>query len=499
MEQGKVYLAGAGPGDEKLISVRALELIKEADVIIYDHLASKKLLKQAKNDCEFVYVGKMPNQHTLNQIEINQVLVQKAKQNKKVLRLKGGDPFIFGRGGEEAEELFDKKIPFEVIPGISSFYAACSYEGIPITHRNYVSSFHVFTGHFKAEEKLDFKLIAKLEGTLIFLMGMKNIKKICSELLKYGKDPHTPSAVIQWGTTSKQKLVEGEIVNISEIAEKENLKHPAVIVMGDVVKAKEKIQWQKYRPLWGKKFLIMKTEQAESEMSQKLYELGAEVTEFPLIQIGEPTNWKEIDDALEQIEKFTWIFFTSQNGVNYFFDRMKQKKKDIRCLWKANIFCIGERTKKAIEEKGLFVNEIPNEYNSDSAVLKIKQFLSKEDNVLLPVSEIADVKIQHAIEEIGATYDRVTAYSNKKNVDYDTIIIEKIKNNYYSALIFTSSSQVKNYYEIMRTETGKAKVLSIGSATTKTAEQLGIKVDFTASISTIDNLIKEIKNMLYHI
>lgn len=496
MEQGRVYLAGAGPGDEKLISIRALELIKKADVIVYDHLASKKLLNQAKKDCEVIYAGKIPNQHTLNQEEINQILIQKAEQGKKVLRLKGGDPFIFGRGGEEAEALFDKGIAFEIVPGISSFYAACAYEGIPITHRNYVSSFHVFTGHHKTEEKLDFEIIAKLEGTLIFLMGMKNIESICSNLIKYGKNPHTASSVIHWGTTSRQKSVQGELAEISKIVKRENIEHPAVIIIGDVIKAKEKIQWQNYRPLWTKKILITKAEQMESEISQKLYELGAETTEMPLIKIENPKSWQEIDNALEKIEQFTWIFFTSQNGVEYFFRRMKKKKKDIRCLWKANIFCIGERTKKAVEEKGLLVDEIPNSYNSDSAVLKIKEFLKKEDVVLFPASEIANEKIPQAIKQIGADCCKVTAYSNKKNIDYNNDIIKKIKENYYDAIVFTSSSQVKNYYEIMEKEIGKAKVFSIGSMTTKTAEELGIKVHFTASAATINNLIEGIETVL---
>lgn len=496
MEQGRVYLAGAGPGDEKLISIRALELIKKADVIVYDHLASKKLLNQAKKNCEVIYAGKIPNRHTLNQEEINQVLIQKAEKGKKVLRLKGGDPFIFGRGGEEAEALFDKKIPFEIVPGISSFYAACAYEGIPITHRDYVSSFHIFTGHHKTEEKLNFEIIAKLEGTLVFLMGMKNIKLICSNLIKYGKSSHTPASVIHWGTTSRQKSIYGELSEISQIAQRENIKHPAIIVIGDVVKAREKIQWQRYRPLWTKKILITKAEQIESEISQKLYELGAETTEIPLIKIENPESWQEIDNALEKVEQFTWIFFTSQNGVEYFFKRMKEKKKDIRCLWKANIFCIGERTKQAVEEKGLFVDKIPNSYNSDSAVLKIREFLTKEDNILFPVSEIASEKIPQVIKEIGASCCKVTAYSNKKNIDYNTDIIEKIKNNYYDAIVFTSSSQVKNYYEIMKKEIGKAKVFSIGSMTTKTAEELGIDVHFTASVSTIDNLIKGIETIL---
>lgn len=496
MSKGRVFLAGAGPGDERLISVRALELLKDADVIVYDRLAGKRLLKNAKKNCELIDVGKRPDKHIKKQIEINQILIQKAKEGKKVLRLKGGDPFIFGRGGEEAEALCDAGIEFEIIPGISSFYSACAYEGIPITHREYASSFHVFTGHKENDIELDFNAIAKLQGTIVFLMSMKRLSFLCNQLIENGKSADTPSAIIQWGTTSRQKIAEGKLSTIAEIAQKEEISNPAVVVIGNVVSARNKIQWQKYRPLWQKKILITRSEVSANAFHKRLAEQGAEVFEFPVNRIGKPDSFVLLDEAIDIIEQFTWIFFTSVNGVESFFSRLAQKKIDIRRLYQAKIFCIGKTTEKALNDRGIFVDRLPSCYHSESAIKEMNQFITKEDVVLFPVSEIAKTEMADAVRNIGAACHMVTAYTNKKNIEYDNCVVEEIKNNYYDVIVLASSSQVKSLYDLVGTEIGNTKICVIGKMTADTAVALGMPVHKIAELPDTEHLCKAVKELL---
>lgn len=488
MKKGKVYITGAGPGDERLLSIRALELIKRADVIVYDRLASRQFLSKAKKDCQCIYVGKGPDKHTLKQEEINQVLVKKALEGKDVVRLKGGDPFIFGRGGEEAEYLRENGISFEIIPGISSFYSACAYAGIPITYRNYASSFHVFTGHFQQEQELDYSNIAAMEGTLIFLMGMNNLDKITTGLLREGKNKHTPASIIEWGTTSRQREVVGELWNLQKLAEEKKLRHPAIIIIGNVVSVKEKIEWQRERPLWGRKILLTRTTEASSEIRKKLTELGAEVEELPTIKIGPIEENNKIDVCLDKIQQYSWIFFTSVNGVDYFFQRLWKRKMDIRCLYGIKLFCIGERTKKAVEEKGLFVDRMPQAFHSEQTEKELSQFISNKDFILYPTSDLASDQLCQAVQKLGASCDEVAVYYNKINEDYHLEFLEEIKKGAYDAILFASSSQVENYHKIMKGVTGGAKLCSIGKKTTRTAEELGYLIDATAEISSAEGL-----------
>lgn len=496
MEKGRVYITGAGPGDERLVTVRCRELIENADVIVYDRLASEKLLCYAKEDCELIYAGKEPKNHTLNQQEINNVLVKKARENKSVLRLKGGDPFIFGRGGEEAERLFDEGIEFEVVPGISSFYSVCAYAGIPVTHRDYASSVHVFTGHKKNDGEIDFKSVAKLKGTLVFLMSMKNLSNITKELMANGMDKNIPSAVIQWGTTPKQKPIIGTLGDIAEKAKEEKINHAAIAVIGDVVKAREKIEWQKYRPLWKKKIAVTRTTDKIGEIEKVLSEKGAFVMPFPTIKIGEPNDYTALDNAIYNISKYSLIVFTSVNGVDSFFGRMRKLHKDIRSLSNIKIFAIGKRTKEAIEERGIFVDLMPEKYNSDMGGKLIAENIHEGDFVLYPTSDIAGDSIVEAVEKVGGSVDKITAYTNTVNTDINSSVLEDIRNGGYDAVVFASSSQAENFINIVGKENINSKIFSIGVKTTETLEKMGVKVDATAEVSTIegvcDTVLKEL-------
>lgn len=495
MKSGRVFIAGAGPGDKKLISVRAMELVKEADVIVYDRLADKGILRKCKNGCELIYVGKEPNHHISKQEDINSILVNKANEGKNVLRLKGGDPFIFGRGGEEAEELFNNNIRFEVVPGISSFYSACAYAGIPVTHRDFASSIHIMTGHLKTDNDLNYKVIAQMEGTLIFLMGMKNIEKICKGLINNGKSSDTPAAVIQWGTTYKQKCVKGTLNNIYISIRKEKISNPSVIIIGDVVRAEEKINWQRYRPLWGKRVLITRTSEGASEVCSSLYELGADTVEFPTIKIGK-SDYIKLDECIKCICDYTWLFFTSENGVESFFERLRFNKVDIRKLYHIKIFCIGERTKSAVEKRGIIIDRVPKIGNSMEAAEEIVEFINNTDKILMPTSELAGDILSNAIQNVGAKCIKAEAYTNTLNMDYDNSVREELINGGFDAIIFASSSQVKNFMEITGGSTGGAKVCSIGPLTSMACIEAKLDVSAEAKTPSVKGLVDTVVEVL---
>jgi uroporphyrinogen III methyltransferase/synthase len=356
---GKVYLVGAGPGNYKLITLRGLEAIKKADVILYDRLANPKLLKYAGKDAQLIYVGKAPNAHTYTQEEISKLILNKALEGKVVARLKGGDPFVFGRGGEEASLLAENGIEFEIVPGITSAISVPAYSGIPVTHRNVSSSFHVITGHedpTKEDKSLDYEVLAKLKGTLIFLMGIKNIGDICNKLISNGQSPDRPVAVIRRGTTVEQRILKGTLKDIANRVKENNFKNPAIIIVGEVVNLADTLSWFDKKPLFGKKVLVTRTRQQASKLSEKIEELGGEAIEFPTIEIIENDKYDDMDRAINEIGKYRWIIFTSANGVKFFFKRLRELGSDVRALYNAMLCAIGPATAKALEDMGLRVD-----------------------------------------------------------------------------------------------------------------------------------------------
>ena len=493
MKKGKVYIAGAGPGDENLISVRAMELVKKADVIVYDRLAAERFLQYADRKCEKINAGKQPQNHTLNQQQINQVLIQKAKEGKKVLRLKGGDPFLFGRGGEECEELQKVGIDFEVIPGVSSFYSVCAYAGIPVTHRNYASSFHVFTGHRAENEELDYKTIANLEGTLLFLMSMKNLSLISKKLIEQGKDEYTLAAAIQWGTTSKQKSVTAYLKDIAQVAEQQGIGHPSVVIIGDVIK--QKMDWQKYRPLFGKHIVLAGSGESALQSKKILQEEGAEVTIFSAIEIVEQEN--NLIREINRLHQYTWIFFTSVHSVEVFFNAMKSQKKDIRALQGIGIYCIGEKTKEEVEKRGIFVDRIPQHYNSKCAAEEMGGFLNKSDKILFPASELTSTILEQKAKDIGVEMVRVTAYLNCMPTDETAkqYIKREFEKGNVDSVAFFSSSQAKNLFLIAGESIKKCQLFAIGDSTEQTILDMGATITAKSDIATAKGLAEKIKQI----
>ncbi|MDI6751878.1 MAG: uroporphyrinogen-III C-methyltransferase [bacterium] len=491
MLQGKVYLVGAGPGDIGLLTLRGLECIKDADVIIYDALVNQRLLSFAKPSACLVYVGKISTKHALSQNEINQLLVKKANKGKVVVRLKGGDPFIFGRGGEEACFLVDKGVPFEVVPGVTSSLACPTFSGIPLTQRGIASSLTILTGQEDPtkESSIDWEKIAKLEGTIVILMGAGNCSKISRQLIKLGKPEETPIAIIRWGTTPKQKTI---ISSLKEIT-KEDIASPSVIVIGEVVRLREKLAWFEKKPLFGKTILVTRARHQANELSRLLEEEGACVIEFPLIKIEPPHSFERLDEAIENISKYDWLIFTSVNGVLSFFERLL-KKADIRCLAKVKVCAIGPATKEACEKTGIKVELEPKEFRAEGIIKAMKGLDIAGKNLLILRAEEAREVLPEALREMGALVDVVPVYRTIRPEASSTKIKEMLKNSEISLITFTSSSCVKNFCELIdqRELWDKVKSACIGPITEEKAKELGFNLQIVAKEYTIPGLVKEI-------
>lgn len=507
---GKVYLVGAGPGNPDLITLKGLECLKKADVVIYDYLANKELLSWVKDSTEIIYVGKKAGEHTLTQEQINQLLVNKAKKGKTVIRLKGGDPFIFGRGGEEAEFLVDEGIEIEVVPGVTSAIAVPAYAGIPLTHRKYTSTLTIFTGHESAgitekEPFLPWQEIAKIGGTIVILMGVSNLASITNELISHGLSKQTPIAIICWGTTKEQKTIIGTLDNILE--KSAGIKPPGIIVIGDVVNLRKKLNWfekkcceqevcSKMLPLLGKMVLVTRAMAQASELSLLLKEYGASVVEFPLIKVISPTSFEPLDKAIEKINLYEWIIFTSINGVQSFFKRLKQQGKDLRELKGVQIGAIGPKTGQAIKDIGLNIDIQPeDEYLSEGLVKLLSCQRIKGKRVLIPRAQEAREILVDELKRLGAEVDVVPAYQTIT----ETFRTEELYNilKGIDIITFTSSSTVINFVSKLKSEDmnnllSGIKIASIGPITTQKAEELGLKVDITASEYTINGLVNAI-------
>ncbi len=491
-----VYLVGAGPGDYKLITLKGLECIKKADVIVYDRLANENLLNEAKANCEFIYVGKASSDHTLTQDEINEVICQKAKEGKVVTRLKGGDPYVFGRGGEEGEYLLERGVKFEVVPGITSAIGGLCYAGIPITHRDHASSFHVITGHLKDEEKeLDWESLAKLNGTLVFLMGIKNLNNICTNLINEGKCKDTPVALINWGTRYNQRVVTGNLETIYDISIKENIKPPSLIVVGDVVKLRDKLNFFEQKGLFGKNILVTRARAQNSKLLERIMDLGGNPIQFPTISIEEITPNEELDQQIKNVQEYSYIIFTSQNAVKIFFNRLNELDFDVRKLSNTKIVAIGPATAKDLKKKGIIADIVPPKYVAESIYDELKDLLVEDDKILIPrASEARDYLVDKLneicyVKEVKI-YNTVLGDGNKDK------ILEMLDSNELDYITFTSSSTVKNLIKIVGKENiyklKKAKLISIGPITSNTVTDFNLEVYKEADDYTIDGILNTI-------
>jgi uroporphyrinogen III methyltransferase/synthase len=494
---GIVYLIGAGPGDPGLITVRGRQRLAEADVVLYDRLIGDELLDAAHPDAELIYVGKSAQGHRLSQDEINALLVEKARAGLKVARLKGGDPFVFGRGGEEGEVLVEAGVPFEVVPGITSPIAVPAYAGIPVTHRDIASNFAVVTGHRRkggegAEEGLglDWDALARID-TLVVLMGVGNLPVIVRELLGAGRGPDTPAALIRWGTTPRQETVAGTLGTIVERVRKAGLRPPAVLVVGDVVALRDHLRWFDRGPLFGLRVLVSRPRDKAGQMAACLRDLGADPVIFPTIAIRPPDSWEPLDAAVEQLSTYDWVIFTSTNGVRFFWDRLEQTGRDARAFAGAHLAAIGPITAQELTARGLRPDLVPDQYVAEAILEEIGEVRGKR--ILLPRADIARPALADGLLAAGAEVDEVAAYRTVPTSATDAQKIrEMLAAGEIDVLTFTSSSTVRNFVaaiEPLPDLPHDTVVACIGPITAQTAEELGLPVHVSADEHTIDGLL----------
>ena len=498
-----VYLVGAGPGDPGLLTMRGAELLKRAEVLVYDALVSPELVRLAPKTAEVIYAGKRSREHAIPQNQLNELLVQKAREGKTVVRLKGGDPYVFGRGGEEAEELVQAGVAFEVVPGISSVMAAANYAGIPLTHREHCSSFTVVTGHedpTKPGSGVDWAWLAKEPGTKIVLMGVERIRHIAGELMKHGMSPETKVGMVRWGTTGQQSSIDGTLATIADLVEKRNFAAPAITIIGEVVGLRSKLNWFEHRPLFAQRIVVTRTRDQASQLAHELTELGADVLEIPTIRVEPPQNRSDLMDSLLALGEYDWIVFTSPNGVTSFFEYFFKGFEDIRALGNLRIAAVGPATAAKLKELHLRVDAMPEEYVASKVSEAISAFESVENlRVLLMRAEVANPELPKNLEEMGAIVDDVACYRTVPETEDLNGAAGRLLESGADWLTFTSSSTVENFHarfdlHKVREQFPQVKFASIGPETSKTLRTLGFEPAVEAEEHNIPGLVKALRN-----
>ncbi len=493
-----VYLVGAGPGDPKLLTLRGRECLEMADVVLYDHLANPELLRHASMEAEKIYVGRKGRGAYRDQEEINGLLVRKAREGKCVVRLKGGDPFVFGRGGEEAEAMAEAKILFSIVPGVTAAVAVPAYAGIPVTHRTLASTVAFVTGHedpTKSSSAMEWSRLASSEGTLVFLMGTKNLPQIVERLIQEGKSLSTPVAAIRWGTYARQQTVVGTIATIVEKVSEANLSPPTVIIVGEVVQLRDHLNWCESRPLFGKGVLVTRPRAQAPALSNLLAEQGAEPIESPLLEIRPPDSWEPLDQAIKELSSYDWIIFTSVNGVQAFMERLWFHKKDARSLARAKVCCIGPQTEKKVNQWGVIADLVPQEFQAEGILESLKAIGIQGQRMLIPRAKVAREILPEQLREMGADVRVVQGYQALLPITEQGPLLEKFRNQDIQYLTFTSSSTVKNFCKLfadrqeMYQLTQHMTVACIGPITAKTVGEEGLSVDIVASENTVSALV----------
>ena len=496
---GKAYLVGAGPGDPGLITVKGLRCLQEATLVVYDRLADPRLLADLANDTEQIYVGKGPGDRAMEQDEINELIVARAKAGDVVVRLKGGDPFVFGRGGEEVQALADAGIPFEVVPGVTSAIAAPAYAGIPLTHRQMASSFTVVSGNedpTKDASSVNWGALACTGGTLVILMGWGTADSIVATLVKSGMNPSTPAALVQWGTTPKQRTVTGTLETIIQLGKKSGLSSPVVAVIGDVVGLRDQGSWYEEGPLFGKRVLITRSRSQASTLSEMLSREGAEPLELPTIEISAMPDYSALDLALDSISTYDWVIFTSANAVSMFFERIMALGMDSRALGGVNIAAIGPATESSLEDHGIVPDLVPDVFLSQGLIEGLSAAGLGGKKVLLPRADIAGDELPQGLTNLGADVDDIQIYRTTVPEDSAENAKELLGSGKLDVATFTSSSTVVNLIGLLNGNQallGDIHIGCIGPVTAATAKELGLKVDFVAPEHTIPGLVEALK------
>ena len=496
--KGMVYLVGAGPGDPGLLTLRGAELLKRAEVLVYDALVNPGLVRLAPKSAEIIYAGKRSRDHAIPQNQLNDLLVQKAKEGRTVVRLKGGDPYVFGRGGEEAEQLVQAGVNFEVVPGISSVMAAANYAGIPLTHREHCSSFTVVTGHedpAKPGSGVDWPWLAKEPGTKVILMGVERIRHIADELMQHGMPPETKVGMVRWGTTGQQTSIDGTLATIADLVEQKNFTAPAITIIGGVVSLRPKLNWFEHRPLFSQRIVVTRTREQASQLAHDLTELGADVLEIPTIRIEPPQDLSGLMDALLALGEYDWIVFTSPNGVASFFEYFFKGFEDIRAFGNLRIAAVGPATAAKLKELHLRVDAMPEEYLASKISDAISAFESVENlRILLMRAEVANPELPKKLEELGAIIDDIACYRTVPETEDLNGAAARFLETGADWITFTSSSTVENFHarfdlHKIKQQFPQIKFASIGPETSKTLRTLGFEPTIEATEHNIPGLV----------
>lgn len=490
---GKVWLVGAGPGDVGLFTLKGKQVLEQAEVVVYDSLVGDGVLAMVPAGARLINVGKRAGHHLMKQEMINQVLLEEAQKGYRVVRLKGGDPFLFGRGGEELELLSEHEIPYEVVPGVTSCIAVPAYNGIPVTHRDYCSSVHVITGHKKAGQSynIDFEALVRTGGTLVFLMGVTALEDICSNLIKAGMSQSVPAAILQQGTTAGQKRIVATVGTLKEEVDRQGILTPAIIVVGGVCEVADRFEWYEKLPLAGCKIVVTRPKELISQMADRLRKQGAEVLELPAIALSPVEDDRKIRECLEQLEKYQWIAFTSPSGVKIFFEFLKKNGKDIRALGRAKLAAIGKGTKRELEARGMYPDLMPEVFDGASLGKKMAECCEENSRILIPRAAIGNAEI---IRELSVrkdlVVDDVATYETRYEVQ--SIIDESgaFERGEITYAVFTSASTVRGFvHALPGLEYSKVKAVCIGKQTAAQAEEYGMHT-YTAKEASIDSLVE---------
>lgn len=495
---GICYLVGAGPGDPGLLTIKGKECIEAADVLVYDYLCNVELLKHAKADTRRIYVGKKAGDHTLPQEEINKLIVHLAKEGKVVTRLKGGDPVLFGRGAEEAAELQEAGVRFEIVPGITSAIAGPAYAGIPVTHRSHASQLTIFTGHedpTKPDTSLNYAKLAQADGTKVFLMGVERIEEITTEFLKHGANPETPVALVRWATRGNQETLVGTLKDIAAKVKAANFKAPAVAVVGDVVTEREQLNWFESRPLFGKRIIVTRTRKQIGVLSKQLALLGADVIELPTIRIEPAKDQYAFGELVQDCHTYEWLVFTSPNGVEAFFTMFDKLYQDIRSIGGVRIACVGPGTAEKVRERHLAVDLMPEKhFVAEGLVKAFKDHQNMENvNVLWVRAEETREVLANQLTGMGAIVDEAIAYRTVAETELNLEALARIKADGADMITFTSASTAEHFMELKVPLPEGCKVASIGPVTSAAVKKLGLPLDVEAKENSIPGLVKAIE------
>jgi uroporphyrinogen III methyltransferase/synthase len=493
-----VSLVGAGPGDPQLITVKGLRRLREADVIVYDRLVPPALLREARPEAEMIFVGKSPGQHAMVQAEINDLLARKAHEGKTVVRLKGGDPFVFGRGGEEAEALAAQGIAFEVVPGVTAATAVPCYAGVPVTQRGVTSCVAIVTGHedpAKEASSIAWDKIATGADTLVFLMAVENLAQVTEQLVAHGRAPGTPAALVQEGTTPRQKTVVGTLADIVSQAEDSGIQPPAVLLVGEVARMRHSLRWYDNSPLFGRRVLVTRARHQASRLTELLADHGAEPIELPTIHVELLTDYSELDEAVQRLSGYSWVVFTSANGVDAFFGRLAQLALDARSLKDTKVCAIGPATCEALEHRGLIVDYVPREFVSEGIVEGLGEQGVDGKRILLPRAAEARPDLVNGLVGLGALVDEIAVYRTLPTLEIEPETRRMLLHGEIDITTFTSSSTVRNLASMLGSDweaVDRTTVACIGPITAAVAVECGLRVDIVAEEFNIPGLVRSL-------